>query len=217
MRLRILVVLAALVTCVPAPAGAAERSWWAWLEELSGPGYFGGIMASVPMRCWGPQRATVSCEPGQNLPPLKTAVRITGGVLSSYHKPRFDNVAPIPIAGGKDENTEPVYAIPLHVTYSIRTGRAWDLGTGGGVIFFSGTGVSAHARPIWTPITVSWKFLLRSGDGERSLRNRIALEGQTYYIFPGFSAKSFSSVDNGFSSPPELKGSIGVSISFGER
>ena len=45
MRLRIVVVLAALVACVPATAGAGEKSWWAWLEELSGPGYFGGIMA----------------------------------------------------------------------------------------------------------------------------------------------------------------------------
>jgi hypothetical protein len=217
MRLRSFVVLTALMILVPTRA-YADRSWWAWLEELSGPGWFGGPMYSKPLRCWDADRQKVRCLPGvdkdgRQPKDIKSSLHLTVGWLSSYHRPRFDNVGGSPES---NENTRPVYVVPLHATYAYRPGRAWEFGTGGGVMFFYGDEVHSHVRPIWTPVTVTWRFLLR-GDHPNTFQRGVALEGQTYYIFPGFNGTSFSSTDNGFSSPPELKGSIGVSFSFGQR
>jgi len=98
MRLRSLAALVALMTLVSVPAHAGEKSWWAWLEELSGPGYFGGPMASFPVKCWGAAREKVRCGSGMSKNPeemhdIKTSARITVGVLTSFHRARFDNIS----------------------------------------------------------------------------------------------------------------------------
>lgn len=217
---RLLMLFAIIVT---SPANAfADSGWWVWLEELSGPGPFGGLMASHPLHCWTDGGNSTKCDGSVSLnstEPVRRSVRLTYGFLSSYNYARLKNGS-VP-ADAASSNKMPVYAIPLIATYTVRTHRLWEFGTGGGGLFFSGHDVNSNARIILTPVTVSWRFLGTPHNlkvDQMSKRLRWALEGQTYLIFRGFNGTSFSAVDTGYKTPPvELHGVIGLSYTFAER
>src|SRR4051812_11837045 len=102
MRLRRLVVLTALMILVSTQARAGERSWWAWLEELSGPGYFTGWMVSFDYcpgdpGCKNLRGAWLSAERPTRFPKV---VSFTFGRLTSAHRERFKDV---PTSSSKDD------------------------------------------------------------------------------------------------------------------
>jgi hypothetical protein len=220
MRCARLLMLFAIVVASPATANA-DDGWWAWLEALSGPGPFGGPMGSHPMHCWTKDGKSTNCRGDLSLnktEPIFRTVRLTYGVLSSYSFARQKVGYVAPPAGTPSSNDEPVYAIPIVATFTVRTGRAWEFGTGGGGLFFAGKDVNSNARLVATPITVSWRFLVRNTKTDTVKRQRWAIQGQTYLIIKGFHGTSFSAVDNGYkTSPLELSGLIAVSYTFLER
>lgn len=225
MRYARLLMLFAIVVSSPATA-FADSGWWAWLEEMSGPGVFGGYMHSVPVRCWtmttnGQTKKSAKTTCGGDAKtlnatePIVWTVRVTGGVLSSFNFPRQKVGYVPPPAGTPSSNNDPVYALPAMATFTVRTGRAWEFGTGAGSLFFWGKDVNSHARLIATPVTASWRFLVWNEHQDTPKRQRWAVEGQTYLIVAGFHATSFSNIDNGFrTAKVELQGSIGVSYTF---
>jgi hypothetical protein len=225
MRYARLLLFVAIALASPGTAHA-DSGWWAWLEELSGPGPFGGPMASHALHCWTnktPQNSWKSTNCGGDLSlnatePILGSVRLTYGFLSSYHFSRLKAGSVAPPSGTPSSNTEPVYAMPLLATFTVRTGRAWEFGTGAGALFFSGHDVNSNARFIATPLTASWRFLVWKKSQDTKARQHWAIEGQTYLIVKGFHGTSFSAVDTGYRTPPlELNGVIGVSYTFAER
>ena len=117
---RVLTVLT-VVAVWPATAHAA-RSWWGWLEELSGPGPFIGQMYSTPVVCWGEGMTRVTCENFTRPEPfternatVKKSLQLTFGVLSSGHNPRFDKL--VGVAGQEETNRRRVFALPVNAAF----------------------------------------------------------------------------------------------------
>ena len=157
MTSRRLLLLSALIAFVPASASAGDRSWWAWLEELSGPGYFTGFMVTVDLKCTPPEgrcgnykAPDLTIDRGDR---INKTISVTFGRLSSGNRPRFKD---LPSATG-DPNLDTVYAYPLHTTVRWRLHRSMDLGPGAGVLLFSGNNVNDHVRIILIPVSASWK------------------------------------------------------------
>jgi len=213
MRLRTLVVLTALMSLVPAQAHAGGKGWLAWLEELSGPGYFFGGMASFDFCPGDPHcekmRAATRSRPER----FPKSVVFTGGFLTSQNRPRFKDVPPNPDAAGS--NREPVHAIPLYVTLQYRIHRSLDIGPGAGAIFFDGKDVKDHGRLVLIPVSVSWKpALLKSGNA--GWVRGFSVDFQALYLTQGFDGESFGNSASTYKSGPQLQGMIGVSYDFGE-
>lgn len=207
------VVLLAVIVLWPVAAQAAD-GWWAWLEELSGPGYFTGPMYSLPVKCWQDgEPTTCGCGLFRTVRYDKS-IRITVGWLSSGDRARFKD---LPAAGKDDPNNHRrVIAIPLNAALMFRPQRSIDIGPGAGVLLFAGQDVNVHARLVLIPVSASWKFLLSNNDWEDThWRRAFALEFQTYYITKGFTGQSFGSSVTTYRAPAELRASVGLSVNLG--
>jgi hypothetical protein len=217
MTSRRLLLLSALVALLPASASAGDRSWWAWLEELSGPGYFTGFMFTVDLKCTPPEgrcgnykAPDLTIDRGDR---IKKTISVTFGRLSSGNRPRFKD---LPSATG-DPNLDTVYAYPLHTTVRWRLHRSMDLGPGAGVLLFSGNNVNDHVRIILIPVSASWKPALTKQSWRDSRWTRaFSIDFEAYYITQGFNGASFGSSATTYRSTPQLQGLIGISYDLGE-
>lgn len=217
MRRARLLVLFAIAVASPVTA-YAQDGWWAWLEQMSGPGYYQGPMGSVPLVCWhdtdrvdcGWFKAQPKPRPERN-DRLNKFLQVSFGVLTSNDRPRYKD---LPATGA---NIEHVILVPVNATFMFRPHRSLDIGPGAGAFLFFGPNLNDRARFVLMPVAASWKFLLTKRSWPDTRRRRIfGLEFQTYYITKGFDNNSFGNSASTSKIPPELKGMIGLSIDLGE-
>lgn len=221
MRSARLLVLFAVALASPA-AAYAQDGWWAWLEQMSGPGYYQGPMGSVPVRCWL-DTDHVPCRLGGLFRPstqsgkernelVNKSLHVSFGVLTSNDRPRYKDLP------GTGANTEHVILVPMNAIFMFRPHRSLDIGPGAGAFLFFGPNLNDRARFILIPVAASWKFLLTKRSWNDSTFRRIfAFEFQTYYITKGFDNNSFGSSTSNYKIPPELKGMLSLSVDLGER
>jgi hypothetical protein len=220
-RARVLAVLAVIVLW-PTPAHAA-RGFWAWLEELSGPGFFDGPMYAMPVKCWH-DGAAVPCrylkghDVGvQRNDNINRTFELSGGVLRSGDRRRFkDRDA---IALDADKNNRNVTVVPINGALRFRPYPWLDVGPGIGVLMFFGESVEAKPRIVLLG-NATWKpglstSALRSRTG--ALGRMFGVELQASYITKGFTAADFGSTSSSYTPRRELRGSIGFSLDLRER
>jgi hypothetical protein len=223
MRQARVLVMVLLVMAWPTSAHAA-RSWWGWLEELSGPGPFTGLMYSHDVRCWDGNKdnkddihcrslkAEIELEPAKR---IKKTLQVSFGFLTSGDRARFEDL----VRSGQDneDNHRQVYAIPINATMMFRVHRSLQIGPGIGVLFLAGPDVSASPAFVALPLSASWKFLRMKSSWENSKLARIAsLELQTNFITRGYDGRDFGSDVTTFKSKPEFRANVGISIDFRE-
>src|SRR5436190_2677914 len=120
------------------PTGAyAAAGWWAWLEELSGPGPFHGWGLSTPVLCTS-DGDIVSCRSRSESRRPKRLVVLGIARLGSGDNLRF-----------KDERNpgdrREVHLTQVSGSYLFRLHPAVDVGAGAGMMRFSGEGF----EPLW--------------------------------------------------------------------
>ena len=205
MKWRRLVVLLGIITLWPTAAYAAA-GWWAWLEELSGPGPFHGFVLSGPIlcerdgklvQCWRPIPPGTSEAEAETLRPKRLVV-LSVGSLGSGDNVRF-----------KDEQDTPdrreVNVLQISGLYMFRLHRALDAGFGAGVMRFSGDGFDSFLR--WTLIPASFSFRpLAVADRlkDRWFAHFVRLELETSFVTEGFTAAQFGNSTSKFSAGREL-------------
>lgn len=220
-RARVLAVLVVIVLW-PTPAHAA-RGFWAWLEELSGPGPFDGPMYAMPVKCWQGSRS-VKCHPfrGHDVDAVRNdninrTIELSGGVLWSGDHPRFKDRDAIALEA--DTNNRNVIVIPINGVLRFRPYAWLDVGPGVGVLMFFGDGVKAKPRLVLLG-NATWKpFLWKSkrNDSYSRLERMLGLELQASYITKGVTAADFGSTSSSYTPRRELRGSIGLSFDLRER
>ncbi|MFL6279832.1 MAG: hypothetical protein ACJ731_06960 [Vicinamibacterales bacterium] len=201
-RLGILVVALALW-----PTGAyAAAGWWAWLEELSGPGPFHGLALGAPVLCSG-ENGLVPCTPASG---VKRLVFVTVSTVTSGHNLRFKDLPDTP------DNRREVHVLQVSGSYMFRLHPAVDVGVGAGTMRFSGEGF----EPLWRvtlipanaavrPFTLIGKW--RTNPWAQVVRG----EFETSFVMPGFTAAQFGTPASTFSVGPEFLTRAAVVIDFG--
>jgi hypothetical protein len=220
-KARVLAVLAIIILW-PSPAHAA-RGFWAWLEELSGPGSFDGPMYAMPIKCWH-DGATVPCGYFKPHDPnvdrnetINRTFEISFGVLDSGDRPRFKDL----VASGRDDadNHRKVIVVPINGVFLFRPHRSLDIGPGAGVLLFFGDGVEANPRLVLIPVSATWKPLLsttQSEDRTGRLGRMLGLEFQASYITKGFTGADFGSTQTTYRPVREVRATAGISLDFRE-
>ena len=214
---RVMLLILAVVAW-PATAHAA-RSWWGWLEELSGPGPFTGPMYSHDVRCWN-GREEIPCRSlkaeiditDSNLK-IKKTLQVSFGYLTTGSRARFK------VEGEPDtpDNHRTVYAIPINALMMFRVHRSLELGPGIGVLILAGPDVNASPAFVLVPLSASWKFLRVNPSWQNSkLARVVGLEVQGNVITRGYDGKNFGSTTTTFTSRPEWRWSGGIHIDFRE-
>jgi len=203
MRWGRLVVLFGVLTLWPHPAYA---SFWAWLEELSGPGPFSGYVLSGPVLCerdgklvpcWRPIPKNISEAEADTYRPKRLVV-LSVGSLDSDHRVRF-----------KDEQQTPdkreVNVLQVSGLYMFRLHRALDAGLGAGVMRFSGEGFDPLLRFTLVPASLSFRPLAVSDRyKDRWFAHFVRLELETSFVTEGFTAAEFGNSTSTFSAGREL-------------
>ena len=153
MRWGRIVMLLTAATLWPS-AAFASRGWLAWLEELSGPGPFSGIVVSAPVLC--PHDGKVGfCT---DLSTRKHLIVVSFGRLGSGDNLRFKDLP------DTTENRREVNVLQISGVYTFRMG-ALDLGAGGELLKFSGDGFDSVYRFGSIPASLSLRRLRRSIPG----------------------------------------------------
>jgi hypothetical protein len=222
MRIARVLAVMTFVAFWPATAHAA-RSWWGWLEELSGPGPFMGTLYSIPVVCWGAE-GRVDCEnyhrPKDAKPEddrdrrIKRSLQITAGLLSSGHQPRFDNLVGIPEE--ERDNRRRVFAVPVNAAFMFRPHRSLDIGPGAGLVYFTGRDVHANARFVLIPVSGSLKFLLLGKAKNSPWRRMLSVEYQLSHVTKGFNPEDFGSSKGSLRNRREFLNSFGLAVDIGE-
>lgn len=206
MKWRRLVVLLGVITLWPTGAYAAA-GWWAWLEELSGPGPFHGFVLAAPIICVR-DGEVISCRPGSDETRPKRLVAVSVGKLGSGDNVRF-----------KDDPSGPdrreVHVLQVSGTYMFRLHPALDTGFGAGTLRFSGEGFDPLWRFTLIPASMSarplalvkqwqykwWAYVVRG-------------EIETSFVTSGFTAAQFGNTTSKFSTGPEFLTRAAVVIDF---
>jgi hypothetical protein len=201
-RLGFLVIVLALW-----PTGAyAAAGWWAWLEELSGPGPFHGLALGAPVLCTGTS-GLVLCKPGNE---VKRLVFVTVSTVSSGHNLRFKDLPDTP------DNRREVHALQVSGAYMFRLHPAIDVGFGAGTMRFSGDGFEALWRLTLVPATAALRPFTLIGKWEKSPWAQVVRgEFETSFVTPGFNASQFGTPASTFSVGPEFLTRVAVVIDFG--
>ena len=220
MRQARVLMLIVLMMAWPTAAHAA-RSWWGWLEELSGPGPFTGPMYSHNVRCWNGRGEEVPCQSLKaeikmnSEEKIKKTLQVSFGYLTSGSRARFKDL----VDSGQDtpDNHRTVHAVPINATMMFRVHRSLEVGPGIGVLFLGGSDVNASPAFVLLPVSASWKFLrLKSSWQNTNLARIVSLELQSNFITRGYDGKNFGSTVTTFKSGPELTWSAGIAIDFRE-
>ncbi|HTH01220.1 MAG TPA: hypothetical protein VL882_13215 [Vicinamibacterales bacterium] len=199
-----LIVLLGIITFWPSTSYAAS-GFWAWLEELSGPGPFHGWGLSGPVLCTNDGKV-VSCRSRSETIRPKRLIFVSFDRLGSNSHPRF-----------KDELDAPdrreVHVVQLSGAYMFRLHPALDAGFGGGTMRFSGADVDPFWRVTLIPVTASvrplalvkgweykwWAYILRS-------------DIETSWVTKGVNAQDFGNSTSDFSSGREFLTRVSVAF-----
>jgi len=205
MRRARLFVLAFVLILSPTAAQAA--SWWEWLEELSGPGPFTGVVGSVPVVC---QRgATWTHCWDKTKGDINTSVVVRFGWFDSGDHPRFKD-----LPATDAENTGKVRVVPISGLFLFRPHRAVDIGPGAGVMVFYGPGFDTFPRFVLTPVSASLRPLLIWTDAKWARVLRLELD--TSYVTKGFTGRDFGNTRTAFRSGREFLTRTGIVIDLGD-
>ena len=218
MRWGRLVVLLGIITLWP---NLAYAGFWAWLEELSGPGPFYGRVVSSPLLCvsdgkavpcWRviPQNATEE-EARQYRP--KRLVYLSVGRLGSRDNLRFKDLADTP------ENRREVHVLQISGLYMFRLHPSLDAGFGAGTLRFSGES-DDDFRPLWRltliPASVSVRPLALVGQWkDRWFAHLVRGEIETSFVTGGFDSTQFGNPASKFKTGPEFLTRAAVVIDIG--
>jgi hypothetical protein len=201
-----LVVLLGVITLWPSASYAAS-GFWAWLEELSGPGPFHGWGVSGPVFCTRDGHVVTCRSRGPSEYP-KRLIFVSVGRLGSDDNVRFKDEADTP-------DRREVHVLQLSGAYMFRLHPAVDAGLGAGTMRFSGDGFNPVWRLTLIPATASvrplalvkdwqykwWAYLLR-GDIETS------------WVTSGFTAEQFGNSTSKFSTGREFLTRVGIAVDF---
>lgn len=207
MTRRCVIVLATALTLWPGVAYAGDWDFWAWLEQLSGPGPFHGWVVSAPLFCVNDQ-AVVPCSG------LRSAghqrVVLTIGRFSSGDHLRFKDLPDTP------ENRESVHVLVIGGTYMFRVHPAVEVGPGVGLMHFSGNGFDGFNRLTLTPVKVSVMPLrfVPAWKGRR-WSEVLRLEVEDMLVTKGFKGADFGNTSTGFSAGREFLTRAGLVVDVG--
>jgi hypothetical protein len=200
-----LMLFTAFLAFWPTQAQAAN-GWWAWLEELSGPGPFKGEVYSFTLGCDGPE-GWMPCAAG-NSKTKHTIVLRLGHFVSDPDTPRFKD---LPVTDA--DNQGKVGVMPVTGLYLFRLHRSLDVGPGAGFMRVSGDGFSSFYRFVLTPLSVSFTPLDLCGS-ESNWKRVLRLELDTSYVPQGFKGKDFGNTRTSFDSGPDFltRGAVVIDI-----
>jgi hypothetical protein len=185
----------------------AQASIWSWLEELSGPGPFGGYMFSFTVPCrerdgvrWG------DCNLGTDKLPQTIVVRVGG--YTSNGRPRFKD-----LVGTPSDDRRDVHAVPVSVLWMFHPHRSFGAGGGAGFMRVSGDGFDAFSKVSLTPLSVTFTPLAVVWDNRLAYILRLEFDKS---LFPqGFKGADFNNAVTTFDSGPELLTRTGIVIDLG--
>jgi hypothetical protein len=207
-RTRIML-LTVLIGLWPAHAHAA-RGFWAWLEELSGPGPFHGRpIVAFTVACIGPDHTLEWCTPEDKRP----SIVIQLGSLHTEGGPRFSDLSP-----DDPDNKGEVRVVPFSAGVMYHPHQTLAFGPAVGFMRFSGKGFSSFYRLTLTPVSMSvtpfaafdWK-----SDGAKRLARVLRFELETSFVPQGFSGKDFNNLRTRFDSGPEFLTRVATVIDIG--
>lgn len=190
------VLLAVLIVMWPATAHAG---FWAWLEELSGPGPFKGDVFTATVLCIGADGERKLCAaPGESTRRM-VALRVAW-FNSDPDKPRFKD---LPAADA--DNRGKVSVLPVTALYLFHL-RPWlDAGGGAGFMRVSGDGFSSFYRLMLTPVSVTLTPFAINEKWQKSQWSQVLrLELDTSYIPQGFKGADFQNSRTSFDSGAEF-------------
>jgi hypothetical protein len=197
--------LAALLALWPAHAQAA-RGFWAWLEELSGPGpFYGRPMVSLTVACFDSDYALESCARDFNRERPTLVVRF--GRLHTEDTPRFADVP--------DDRRE-VRVFPLSVGVMYHPHSAFSLGPSVGFMRFSGEGFSPFYKLTLTPMSMAVTPLAFGDWKDKRLARILRFELETSFVPQGFKGSDFENPNTRFDSGPEFLTRFATVIDLGE-
>ena len=209
MRWSRLAALVMLVTLWPSAAHAAQ-GWWAWLEELSGPGPFHGYVLAAPVLCTR-DGVVVPCWMKQSADGPERLLVLSVGRLGSGDNVRFKDLPDTP------DNRREVNVLQISGSYMFRLHPAIDVGFGAGTMRLSGEGF----KPLWRftliPGTMSVRPLALIKQWQDNHRWAYIVRGEieTSFVTGGFNAADFGSSTSTFRSGPEFLTRAAVVVDFG--
>jgi hypothetical protein len=201
-RARVFVLLGMIVAWPSAAYAAA--GFWAWLEELSGPGPFHGFVVSAPVlcerdgklvKCWQPISKDTPETEAQRLRPERLLV-LSVGRLGSGDNVRFKDEEPL--------DTREVNVLQTSWLYMFRLHPSLDAGVGAGVMRFSGHGFDPFLRFTLVPASLSFRPLALTSQKNRWFAHFIRLDLETSFVTEGFTAAQFGSSTSKFAVGPEF-------------
>ncbi len=202
MRIARLLIIVALAGLCPATAHAGARSFWAWLEELSGPGPFrgDGPVLSVPIGCVRDDGARVKdCWSKTTHIRQLFAVRFAS-FTSEEGAVRFKD-----LPAEDTDNTAPVHLKAVSFLYLFRVHPAIDMGSGIGFMHLSGSGFDGFNKLTITPASVSVSpFALVSAWSDNRFAYLVRVEVDTSFVPQGFKGSDFGNTRTSFDSGPEF-------------
>lgn len=201
-----LVVLLGIITLWPSGAYAAS-GFWAWLEELSGPGPFRGWGYRAPVLCMK-DNEVVSCWKGLDPAPNRRLL-VSFARLGSGDNLRFKDLP------DTEDNRREVTVTQISGVYMFRVLSQVDLGFGAGTMIVSGKGFSAQWRLTIIPGSLSVRPLafipaLKKYSWAHIPRG----EAETYFVAPGFTASQLGSPASSFKVGPEFQTRLAIVLDF---
>lgn len=174
----------------------AHAGWWAWLEELSGPGPFKGEVFSFTIAC-ARQDAFKACPAGDNNTWKTIVVRFAR--FTSDDGPRFKD-----LPANDADNRGKVTIVPVTGLYLFRLHKSLDAGPGVGFMRVSGNGFSPFYRLVLTPVSVSFTPFELLDKGDSHWKRVLRLELDTSFVPQGFKGSDFDNTRTTFDSGPEF-------------
>jgi hypothetical protein len=212
MKRGLLVALVAGCALLLPVQASAQSEILDWLEQLSGPGPFHGYLMSAHSRVFctvkdGDDTRAQWCfdDTGDKIKSVMTA---EFAFASSDSNIRFSD------ATTEAQNTLPVHATRVLVSYQYRFHPMLDLGVGVGAIVFSGDDFANQTHPVLTPLTMTFTPLgfMR---GEHAKWGRVLrLKYSERFILGDIRAADFHSLVSKYVKNGEWNTGISISLDF---
>jgi hypothetical protein len=214
-----------LIACVLLWPSSAHASFWGWLEQMSGPGPFGGGDLAFTFLCNRGEDGFGSCWPGltsgtkdhaatKRHPITGTVVLKFGWYGSSEEDPRFRD-----LPATDADNFGSVRVSPVSVLYLFRHG-AFDFGAGAGfwrISASSGAEFPAFFKFALTPANVALSPLaLRPKWKDAEWTHFLRLEVDTAFIPAGFKGSEFNNTRTTFKVDHEFLTRASIVIDGGQ-
>jgi hypothetical protein len=204
-----LVLIAVVLALWPTQAHAA-RGFWAWLEELSGPGpFYGPPMVSLTVACFDSDYALEPCARDFDRERPTLVFRV--GKLHTDDTPRFAD-----LPADDPDNRGEVRVIPVSVGVMYHPHPALSLGPSAGFMRFSGEGFSPFYKLTLTPMSMAvTPFAFGDWKNER-LARVLRFELDTSFVPQGFKGSDFDNPRTRFDSGAEFLTRFATVIDLGE-